>query len=160
MNTLTRFKFFLWYFGHFKVALIGYLKPKLITLTDQDIVIRLKLNRRSRNHLHTMYFGALAIGADLAAGLHAFYHADKLKTKVSLVFKSFQAQFLRRPETDVYFVCHMGDTVKTMIEETSASGLRINKPISVKAYTDYPICNEQVADFVLELSLKCPKVTI
>ena len=58
--------------------------------------------------------------------------------KSSLVFKSFQAQFLRRPESDVYFVCTEGETVKKMIEESKTSGERINKPINVKAYTNYP----------------------
>jgi len=154
MSRFTRFKFFLWYFGVFKVAMIGYLKPLLIKLTEQEIVIRLRLNRRSRNHLHSMYFGALAVGADLAGGLHGFYHADLAQCKMSLVFKSFQAQFLKRPESDVFFVCSMGDTVKAMINESKASGERINKPISIKAYTNYFSDPEEVADFILELSIK------
>lgn len=154
MKLLTRFKFFLWYFGHFQVPLIGHLRPKLITLTDTDIVIRLPLKRRSRNHLHSMYFGALAVGADLASGLHGFYHSKKAGYTTSLVFKSFQAQFLRRPESDVYFISTMGDTVKSMIEESKATGLRVNKPISVKAFTDYPAQSELVAEFILELSIK------
>src|SRR4051812_24403577 len=116
MNLLTRYKFFLWHFSHFKVALIGYLKPRLIQLSDCDIVVCLPLKRRSRNHLNSMYFGALAVGADLAGGLHGFYHADKAKCTVSLAFKSFQAHFLRRPESDVYFVCTEGETVKKIIE--------------------------------------------
>ena len=157
MNLLTRYKLFLWYFGHFKVSLIGHLKPRLIKLTDQDIVVRLPLKRRSRNHLNSMYFGALAVGADLAGGLHGFYHADKAKCKVSLAFKSFQAQFLRRPETDVYFVCNEGDTVKKMIDESRLSGERINKQITIKAYTDYLTQPDEVADFTLELSVKVIK---
>ncbi|HEN5538942.1 TPA: DUF4442 domain-containing protein, partial [Legionella pneumophila] len=124
MSPLTQFKFFLWFFSHFKVALIGYLKPKLIQLTDNEIVVRLPLTRRSRNHLHSMYFGALAVGADIAGGLHGFYHAKQAKCKVSLAFKSFQAQFLRRPESDVYFICTEGDVVKKMIEESKKSGER------------------------------------
>ncbi len=154
MKSLTRYKFFLWYFSHFKVALIGYLKPRLIKLTDSDIIISLPLSRRSRNHLHSMYFGALAVGADLAGGLHGFYHADLARCKISLAFKSFQAQFLRRPESQVYFVCTEGETVKTMIEESKNSGERINKPIKIKAYTNYLTQPEEVADFILELSLK------
>ncbi|WP_298623723.1 hypothetical protein [uncultured Legionella sp.] len=157
MKTLTRYKLFLWYFSHFKVALIGYLKPRLITLTDSDIVICLPLRRRSRNHLNSMYFGALAVGADLAGGLHGFYHADLAHCKVSLAFKSFQAQFLRRPESDVYFVCTEGETVKKMIEESKSSGERINKNINIKGYTNYLTQAEEVADFILELSLKVIK---
>jgi len=154
MSPFKRFKFFLWSFGHFKVALIGYLRPRLIQLDDINMVICLPLNRRSRNHLNSMYFGALAVGADLAAGLHGFYHADKEKCKVSLVFKSFQAQFLKRPESNVYFVCTEGDTVKQMIKESRSSGERINKPISIKAYTNYLKEADEVANFILELSVK------
>lgn len=157
MSPLTQFKFFLWFFSHFKVALIGYLKPKLIQLTDNEIVVRLPLTRRSRNHLHSMYFGALAVGADIAGGLHGFYHAKQAKCKVSLAFKSFQAQFLRRPESDVYFICTEGDVVKKMIEESKKSGERINKPIHIKAYINYLTHREEIADFILELSLKVIK---
>lgn len=157
MNILKRYKLFLWYFSHFKVALIGYLKPRLIKLTDSDIVVCLPLKRRSRNHLNSMYFGALAVGADLAGGLHGFYHADLAQCKVSLAFKSFQAQFLRRPESDVYFVCTEGNIVKQMIEESKNSKERVNKPISIKAYTDYLTQPEEVADFILELSVKVLK---
>ena len=154
MKALTRFKFFMWSFGRFKVPLIGYLKPHLISLTDKEIVIKLKLNRRSKNHLKSMYFGALAVGADLAGGLHGFYHAERAKVNVSLAFKSFQAEFIRRPESDVFFVSKMGDAVKEMISDSQKTGQRINKPLLVAAYTNYPTQPEEVARFTLELSLK------
>lgn len=154
MNILTRFKFFLWKFSHFKIPLLGYLKPRLLHLTDTEIVICLPLNRRSRNHLNSMYFGALCAGADLAGGLHGFYHAAQKKLKSSLVFKSFQAQFLRRPESDVYFVCHEGAKVEAMLEESKKTGERVTQSVQIKAYTDYPSLTELVAEFVLELSVK------
>jgi len=154
LSLLTHFKFFLWSFGRFNVPLIGYLKPRLITLNEKEIVIKLKLNRRSKNHLNSMYFGALAIGADLAGGLHAFYHAKHSNVTISLAFKSFQAQFLRRPESDVFFVCQMGEHVKEMITASQTSKERINKPVTVIAYTRYPEQPEEVARFILELSLK------
>ncbi|KTD15140.1 aromatic compounds catabolism [Legionella gratiana] len=154
MNLLTRFKFFLWKFGHFKVPMIGYLKPRIIKLNPTEIIICLPLTRRSRNHLNSMYFGALSVGADLAGGLHGFYHAHQKRCQVSLAFKSFQAQFLRRPESDVYFVCSEGALVETMIQESKITGERITKPIHIKAFTDYPEFLEEVADFILELSVK------
>lgn len=154
MTPLSRFKFFLWTFGKFKVPLIGHLRPKLIKLNDQEIVVKLPLNRRSKNHLNSMYFGALAVGADLAGGLHSFYHSNRAKIESSIVFKSFQAQFIKRPESDVYFVCEMGELVKSMINESQQSGERVNKPIKIKAYINYPDNKEEVADFTLELSIK------
>lgn len=154
MKPLTRFKYFLWSFGRFKIPLIGHLKPKLIAFDSKRAVLKLPLTRRSKNHLNSMYFGALAVGADLAGGLHGFYYTSQLNLKMSLVFKSFQAQFLRRPESDVYFVSEMGEEVKAMIEESQKTGERINKPITIKAYTHYPENPEEVADFILELSIK------
>lgn len=154
MKVLTRFKFFVWCFGHFKVPMIGYLKPQILSLSDEEIIVKLTLNRRSKNHLHSMYFGALAVGADIAGGLHGFYHAEQANVNISLAFKSFQAQFLKRPEADVFFISQMGGVVKEMICESQKTAQRINKAIEVKAYIHYPHEAEEVARFSLELSLK------
>lgn len=151
---MFRFKLFFWYFCHFKVMMIGYLKPRLVTLNEVEIVIFLPLRRRSRNHLKSMYFGALAVGADLAGGIHGFYHAKLAQCEVALIFKSFQAQFLRRPESGVYFICTEGLIVQQMIEEGKKTGERITRPINISAYTDYPNSSHKVAHFILELSLK------
>lgn len=154
MNNLCKFKWFLWRFSHFQVPMIGYARPRLITLDENKIVLCIPLKRKTKNHLNSMYFGALAIGADLAGGFHGLYHAKLASCKLSLAFKSFQAQFLRRPEHDVYFVCDSGAVIKAMVEQTKNTGQRINKLIPIKAYTNYPQAPEEVADFTLELSLK------
>ncbi|MFA5960038.1 MAG: hypothetical protein WC785_05935 [Tatlockia sp.] len=154
MKLSTHFRFFLWTFGRFKVPLIGYLKPKIIRLDDKELVIKIPLSRRSKNHLHSMYFGALAVGADLAGGLHGFYHAKQAKVTISLLFKSFQAEFYRRPESDVYFVCNSGAIIQAMIKESKQTKQRINKPIEVQGMVNYPEKPEQIARFTLELSIK------
>lgn len=154
MNTLQRFQYFLWLFGHFKVPLIGHLRSKLISLNDQEIVVKIPLKRRSKNHLNSMYFGALAVGADIAGGLHSFYFSKMLKLKVSVVFKSFEAQFLRRAESDVYFICMDGEKVKAMIIESQETKKRVNSFVKINAYTNYPDNKEAIADFILELSVK------
>lgn len=159
MSPITRFKFFLWYFSHFKVPLIGAVKPKIISINDEKTIIRLPLTRKNKNHLNSMYFGALAIGADIAGGLHGFYHAKRLNLPVSLAFKSLQANFLKRPESDVVFVSEMGEQVKNMIIESKNKAERINQPIEVKAYTNYPHAPEEVANFTLALSLKVMQPT-
>lgn len=154
MTFLARFKLFLWSFGKFQVPLIGHLKPKLISIDEQKVVIKLPLKRRSKNHLNSMYFGALAVGADLAGALHSFYFTKQNNIQASIVFKSFQANFLRRPENDVYFVCESGNKIKSMLAESKQHGQRINELIHVKAFTNYPINPEEIANFNLELSIK------
>ncbi len=130
MKPLTRFKFMMWSFGKRKVPLISYVKPKLVAINDKEIVVKLPCMRRNKNHLNSMYFGALSIGADLAGGFHGLYHAKQSKQKVSLAFKSFQANFLRRPETDVYFVSQMGDVVQNMITTSQKEARRGNASVN------------------------------
>ncbi len=154
MRALTRFRWMLWSFSKTKVPLISYVKPKLVSINDQEIVVKLPCRRRNKNHLNSMYFGALSIGADLAGGFHGLYHAKKSNRNVSLAFKSFTADFIRRPEKDVYFVSQMGDTVQQMIETSYKKKHRVNQPIDVKAYVNYLDAPEEVARFRLELSLK------
>lgn len=154
MKPLTRFKLFLWSFSHRQVPMIGYLRTKLISLDEKRVVVKIPLSRRSKNHLNSMYFGALSVGADLAGGLHSFYFADQAKLKASIVFKSFQAEFLQRPESDVFFVCDMGEEVKAMLEESKKTGQRINQPLKIQAFTHYPENPVEVARFSIELSVK------
>src|SRR4051812_37497364 len=90
-------------FGFFKIPLLFFVSPSVVELTDEKCVVKIPLNRRTRNHLGSMYFGTLAIGADCAGGLIAMRLIQAEKAKVSLVFKDFKAEFLKRPEGDVHF---------------------------------------------------------
>lgn len=101
-----------------------------------------------------MYFGALAVGADLAGGLHGFYYAKQLGVNISLAFKSFSAEFLKRPESDVYFVFDNGQQVKSMVLESKETAKRVTRENHVTAYVDYFDNPMPVAEFKLALSLK------
>ena len=82
MSDLRRAKRMLWLFGFFKIPLIGFINPKLVELTDKRMVVRVPLRRKTKNHLGSMYFGALSIGADLAGAFQAFHIADNRKSKI------------------------------------------------------------------------------
>lgn len=138
------------YFGWFKVPLIGYLRPKIIELNDNECIIRIKLSRRSKNHLNSLYFGAFCIGADICGGLHAFHYAKQKKLKISFAFKSFEAQFLKRAHSDVYFKFKEGRAVLELLQSARHTKLRQNMPLTINCFCD----NELVAKFKLELSIK------
>jgi len=117
--------------------------------------VRLPLRRWSRNHLGSMYFGALAIGADCAGGLLAMAAIRRAGGGVGLVFKAFRADFLKRPEADVYFICNAGAAIQDQVARALASGERITEPMAIQAAVLAPDGTyEPVAEFVLELSLK------
>lgn len=141
-------------FGIFKIPLIGFVRPRIMELDHKSIVVRIKLNRFTRNHLKSMYFGALAIGADLAGAFQAFMVAELQNKKVSIAFKDFKAEFLKRPEGHVYFISDEGAHIEEMINASTESGERVTETVYIKAVTGYPNQIEEVAKFELGLSVK------
>lgn len=141
-------------FGFTKVPLIFWVSPTVIKLDDKECIIKIPLNRRTKNHLNSMYFGVLATGADLAGGLVAMKEIIDSKKKVALSFKDFHAEFLKRAEGDVHFVCTQIPEIKNFVKEVIASGERMNFPVHIDAIvpSEGP---EPVAKFILTLSLKC-----
>ncbi len=149
--SLRKMQWMLYLLGWIKIPLIGFVHPKLILLTDNELVVRIKFRRRTKNHLNSMYFGALAVGADVAAGIHAFYFSKSLGYKVSFAFKGMKADFLKRAESDVVFKINQGLKVKNAVMESKKSGERINLPIQVKALNSD---DELVALFEMIVSVK------
>lgn len=151
---LRKANWLLRWFGLFKVPLIGYCQPRVTSIDEDSIAITIPLRRRTRNHLGSMYFGAMAVGADLAGGSLAVFLAKKRKLKISLAFKAVSGQFYQRPERDVVFTCNDGRAIGALITEAEAKGERINQPVHILAYCPDQFGNEVVASFELMLSVK------
>jgi len=137
-----------------KVPMLNWVRPQILELTDKRTVVKIPLSRRTKNHLSSMYFGVLACGADIAGGLIAIRLISQSDEKISLVFKDFKADFLKRPEADTVFTCSDGDVIKEMVKETEKTGERINRTVHVIATCPDKFGEEPVATFELTLSLK------
>ena len=148
---LKKMQWLLFQLGVFKIPIIGFVKPKLILLNDDESQVRIKIRRRTKNHLNSMYFGALAVGADVAAGLHAFYFAESMGYKVSFAFKSFSGEFIKRAESDIIFKINQGKLVRDAIERSAQTGERMNQEIDVIATN---VNLEEVATFKMVVSVK------
>lgn len=149
--SMRKMQWMIFLLGLFKIPLIGFIRPRLIELTDEKVAIKIIFRRRTKNHLSSMYFGALAVGADVAGGIHAFYFAEKMNKKVSFSFKSMHAEFLKRAETDVIFECNEGAKIESIIAESFEKQIRINQLVRVEAKN---LSNEIVATFDMEISVK------
>jgi acyl-coenzyme A thioesterase PaaI-like protein len=145
---------FMQIFGLAKVPMLFFLQPKVVELSAETCVIKIPLTWRSKNHLNCMYFGALAAGADCAGGFMAMKIAYDQKLPVNILFKDFHADFMRRAEGHVYFVCEDGEAVSRMMQEAAASGERQNLPVTIVAYVPSDKPAEPVARFTLTLSAK------
>ena len=145
---------FIKYFGFTKVPLIFYCRPKVIAISDTSVTLKIPLLRRNRNHVGSMYIGALAIGADLSSALLALNIVDKSKRKIIPIFKDLKAEFLKRAEGDVHFVCNEGEKIDRMMKKVLSQNIRVNEVVNVVAYVPSKLGENPVAKFSLTLSIK------
>tara|TARA_Y100001970_G_scaffold11952_1_gene13723 strand:+ start:903 stop:1382 length:480 start_codon:yes stop_codon:yes gene_type:complete len=145
---------FIKYFGFFKVPLIFYCRPKVIEISEKSVTLKIPLLRRNKNHVGSMYIGALSVGADLTSAILALNLVNKSKVKIIPIFKDLHADFLKRAEGDVHFVCNEGKIIQAMINDVIEKKIRVNQSINVIAYVPDKLGDEPVAKFSLTLSIK------
>lgn len=151
---VTQANLFLRIFSITKIPLIAWTGARVVEVDDAHCIVRIRLRRRTRNHLRSMYFGVLMVGADLAGGLMAFRRISLSGRRVSFAFKDVAGEFLKRPEGDTFFACHDGQIVEEALAETFRTGERVNRTVAVTATTPSKLGDEPVATFRLTLSVK------
>jgi acyl-coenzyme A thioesterase PaaI-like protein len=142
--------FFAWRY----IPLIGFCAPKIVRMDSETLEVSMPHSWRTKNHLGSIYFGALAIGADLAGAFLVFSKAKARGVNANFAFKDVQGQFLKRPEARVHFTSNDGQVIDAMIDESLASGQRVNKPVSVVVTCPSLHGTEAMATFTLTLSVK------
>jgi hypothetical protein len=148
--------------GLLRIPLLFVMRPRVLRLDDTGCDVVLPLSFVSRNHVGSMYFAALAAGADCAAGLLAVRSSQGALTigallrppRVVPIFKSLSASFHKLADGDVMFSCNEAQAVDEATERTLASGARVTLPVQVIATVPSRYGKEPVATFVLELSMK------
>ncbi|OIR08588.1 hypothetical protein GALL_93820 [mine drainage metagenome] len=153
LKETTRETLSLRWIGLTRIPLLFYVGVSVAQITPERMVVRIPLRRRTKNHLGSMYFGALCAGADCAAGAFAMYLIRRKPEKIALIFKDFEAQFLKRAEGDVHFCCDQGKEIAELVAQAAATGERVERQFEVVA-TVPSLSDEPVARFKLTLSLK------
>lgn len=133
---------------------LGYVRPRIVALSDESIDVRIPLGRRSKNHLHSMYFGVLAAGADTAAGFLALRHIRQIDPDVVLIFKDFRADFLSRVDGHARFVCDAGELIAQAVREAADTGERVNVTAPLHCLVEGKEAQGPAARFELTISLK------
>jgi hypothetical protein len=136
------------------VPMLAAMKPKVKALNQDLCTIVVAKRRATKNHMGSMYMGALVAGADAVSGLLAYYHAFLAGKAIDFVFKSADAKFLRRADGDTTFSCNQGSAVQAMIAKAIATGQREELSVAVTAH-----CKEMlVAEFTMVMSFKPSKI--
>ena len=149
--SIKKMRWLLFLLGFVKIPMIRFTNPKLLAIDDNSVRVKIKLRRRTKNHLNSMYFGALSVGADIAGGIQVFYFSKKMDRKVSFAFKGMNAQFQKRAESDIVFESNEGQKIQKAMEKSLKEGSRINDSIMVEAKNDQ---GEVVATFEMIVSVR------
>jgi hypothetical protein len=150
---LFKLNFLLKLYAWFKLPLLAFANPTVIELNDSRSVIKLKLGYRTRNHLNVMYFGALSIAAELSIAVKAVTSIQASGQKIDFIFKDFSAQFLKRCDGHVHFICDEVHLVQDLVNEAAKSPERREK--TLKGYAVVPSKGPDVVmRYELTLSVK------
>jgi acyl-coenzyme A thioesterase PaaI-like protein len=137
-----------------RVPVLLFLGPRVERLDRERCEISIPLRWRSRNHVGSMYFGALCAGADVAGGLAAYVRIRERRSRAVLVFGSVEGRFLKRADGDVRFACADVARLDAAVEEADRTGERVTVPVEVVATVPSRYGDEPVATFRLDLSMK------
>jgi len=136
-----------------QIPLLGFITPKVVELTEELSEVRVRLDRRTRNHLGSMYFGAMAMGAELSVALMALRTISQSGKRIDFIFKDFEAKFLKRADGHVHFICPEAFDVKALIEKAAQTDERLEE-----TFNGYAIVktkgNEPIMKYSLTLSVR------
>jgi hypothetical protein len=141
----------LWAFGFWKIPMVFYCRPRFVEISKDKTVLKIKLKRKTQNHVNSMYVGAMVVGAELATLFPVFDAAIRMKKNIPPVVKDLRAEYYMRAMGDTYFTCEQN--VEELLQEAITSGERINKEVTINA-TCPDINDDIVAKFVLTISVK------
>jgi acyl-coenzyme A thioesterase PaaI-like protein len=140
--------------GRTLIPSLGFVRPRVLSISDERVRVRIPLARRSKNHLGSMYFGVLAAGADTAAGFLTLRHSRAIDEDVVLIFKDFHAEFLRRVDGHALFECDAGGAIEAAVRQASETGERVNIAAPVICLVEGREEAGPAARFQLTISLK------
>lgn len=138
-----------------RVPLLSFCNPKLIALEPKSQVF-IPLNFVTKNHVRTMYFGALAMGAELSVAVPILNAMFIEKKKISFIFKNVKCEFLKRADTDVIFEYASIDKSRELIEKALQSGERENLTCPGLAYSSK---NPENVFMTYEITVSVKKTT-
>jgi hypothetical protein len=136
-----------------KIPLLAFVWPEVLEVGYERSQLKIPFSYRTKNHLNVVYFGALCMGAEAVIAIHVLDEIRK-EGKIDFLFKDFKAQFLKRAESDVIFVCEQGQAIREMVQKARLTKERQTFTFSSYATTPEKTGNDRIAEFSLTLSVK------
>ncbi len=137
-----------------RIPFLLFLGPRVLELDEKGCALLLPLRFLSRNHVGSMYIGAMVAGADLTAGMCALRVIRQKDSRIVPIFKDLRAEFLKLADGDVVFRTVQGQDVAEAVERAHTTGERVTIPVEIAATVPSKYGEEPVARFIMGLSMK------
>lgn len=136
-----------------KLPLLAFISPRIVKCSEEQSVVKVGLGMRTRNHLGVMYFGALAMGAELSIAVKAVQEIQRSGQKIDFLFKNFKSEFHKRADGDVHFICDEAHAVAELIRLSARSAERHEATFKGRAIVPSK-GPDAVMDYELTLTVK------
>jgi hypothetical protein len=136
-----------------KIPLLAFTSPRIIEINEHTAVVGMRLDWRTRNHVGVMYFGALAMGAELSIAAKALQEISRSGQKIDFIFKDFKCEFLRMTDDHVHFICNEAADVAALVHKSAETSDRVTQ--TFKGFAVVPTKSDQpVMTYELTLSMR------
>lgn len=117
--------------GVMSIPMVGYIRPRLVQLSQDKVVVRVNLSRRTKNAYNSLFLGAIAVGADCVAGLFPMKFMFETGHRTIPIMKSAGAEYYKRISTYAHFTCTQGIELFDLCNQVVLTGERLETTIVV-----------------------------
>ncbi|MFN9065677.1 MAG: DUF4442 domain-containing protein, partial [Bdellovibrionales bacterium] len=86
-----------------RIPLLAFCWPRIERIDSKVAEVSISHHFLTKNHVRSMYFGALAMGAELSTAVRLLQRMKNEKLPLGFIFKDAQFEFIKRVESDAIF---------------------------------------------------------
>ena len=117
------------------IRLISFVGVKIVRADELETVVRLKVSRRTKNHLNSLYMGSQVIGAEIGPIFYAIKYCELNDLKINSEYSSVAAEFYKKTRSKyVYFRFQGTKLIKESLIRAEESSKRQYQDVEVGVY--------------------------
>jgi hypothetical protein len=140
-----------------KIPLLALCRPKIVERSTSRCVVRIRRNYWTQNHVGSMYFGALSMGAELSIAASVVFQIQYDKIPLNFLFTDFEAKFLKKGTGDVYFIFEEMEELQKLVQHCIETGEKSEHKFRGRATLSLDPQAEPIMTYALTLNLKRTK---
>jgi len=136
------------------VPMIDFSGLSIVHLDYDKCIVKMPFTPQNKNHIQSMYLGSIIIGTEVSAGILTAYYLRSGNHDLSIVFKNIAGDFIKRAESDTYFICTDSQLISDAIKQAATTKERLNVTVNVIGVTDLNKMDYKISDFKITVSIK------